>query len=215
MKREKILNSNIILSLLILLMGVIIMIFKSFGLIDLKLYGSVLFFILAFISVVSYFSKRKDGDYEILFQALISVITATFIIVCKNESISHTLGIGLAIFNILEIINRIIVIIKLKNNDNLSWIIKFITTFAIFVLGILTSINLFKDITVPTMMLAYYFITFGFIFSLENFIISFASDKKIRELLSKLLEDEEHKKLEEIKEKRMKQIKNVKKSTQK
>ena len=65
------------------------------------------------------------------------------------------------------------------------------------------------------MMLAYYFITFGFIFSLENFIISFASDKKIRELLSKLLEDEEHKKLEEIKEKRMRQIKNVKKSTQK
>lgn len=215
MSKEKLLNSNIILSILILLMGVIIMIFKSFGLIDLKLYMSVLFFILAFISTIAYFVNKKEGDYEILIQALVSVITATYIIVLGNESVSCTLGMGLVIFNVLEIINRIVVIIKLKNKDNLSWIIKFITTFAIFVLAVLTSINLFKDITVPTMMIAYYFITFGFILSLENFIITFASDKKIRELLSKLLEDEEKKKLEDIKEKRIKKIKNVKKSTQK
>ena len=184
--------SQLVLSLLIMIMGIIVMVYKSFGLIEIVLYISILFYILTCISVISYFVKRREKDYETLI-----------------------LGTGLTIFALLEIFNRIYKIAILKKEDNFMWIIKFIITFVIGVLGLLTSINLYKEITVQTMMIAYYFITFGFALSIENFIEIFITDKKFKIILAKLLDEDPYKHLDNIKEDRIKQIKESKKKTTK
>ena len=149
------LKANLISNILIMVMGILIMIFKTFGLIDIILYISILFYILAFIKVITYFIRRKEDDYETLILALISTIIATFMFIYKSDSVSITLGLGLTIFSVLEIVNRGYRILVLKKEDNFMWTIKFITTFVIGVLGLLTSINFYHETTVQTYWLSF------------------------------------------------------------
>lgn len=190
--------SQLVLSILILLVGVIIMIFKAFGLININLYISILFFILAFLSTIAYFVRRKEGDYELLILSLINVVIATFIYVFKSSNAPMILGASMTLYTILVILNRGYKILVLKRQNNYMWVIKFVITFLIGFLGILTSFNLYNEVTVQTMMFGYYFISLGFMLALEDVIELFITDDKLRKVLSKILEDEPKRDLEEV-----------------
>lgn len=193
--------SNLVLSIIVLLMGVIIMIFKSFGLIEIILYISILFYIYAFFSTIAYFIRRKEGDYELLLLSLINIITATFLFIFKEDNAPMILGAGMTIYTILLVVNRGIKVLNLKKENNFMWIIKFITTFLIAFLGILTTFNLFNEVTVQTMMFGFYFISLGFMLTIENIIEIFITDDTFKRILSKVLAEETNKNLEEINEK--------------
>ena len=168
MKKSQIdisLISQVVLSVLVIIMGIVIMIFKSFGLLDMILYTSILFFIFSFFSVICYFIKRKEGDYEILLLALINIITATFMFALKSYDNEVVLGTGMVIFTVLMLANKIF---TLKSENNYMWTVKFICTFLIGFLGMLTCINLYKAVTVPTLMFGYYFISLGVILTIES-----------------------------------------------
>lgn len=189
-KKDLTLITQLVLSILIFIGGVTIMIFKSFGLIDMVLYGSIIFFILAFFGVICYFIRRREGDYEILLFSLISILTATFMFIFKNDDAAMILGAGLTIFNILVIANRIYKIITYKNQDNFMWSVKFIGTFLIGFLAILTCVNLYKEISVQTLMLGYYFICLGVIMTIENLVELFVTKDKFDKFVSKVIENE-------------------------
>lgn len=189
-KKDLTLITQLVLSILIFIGGVTIMIFKSFGLIDMVLYGSIIFFILAFFGVICYFIRRREGDYEILLFSLISVLTATFMFIFKNEDAAMILGAGLTIFNILVIANRIYKIVTYKNQDNFMWSVKFIGTFLIGFLAILTCVNLYKEISVQTLMLGYYFTCLGVIMTIENLVELFVTKDKFDKFVSKVVENE-------------------------
>ena len=200
LKRMEInLISQLVLSIFILLVGVIIMIFKAFGLIDINLYVSILFFTLAFLSTIAYFIRRKEGDYELLILSLIHIVIATFIYVFRSSNAPMILGASMTIYTILIILNRGYKVLMLRRQNNYMWIIKFVITFLISFLGILTSFNLYNEVTVQTMMFGYYFISLGFMMALEDTIELFITDDKLRKLLSKLIEDEPKRDLEEVK----------------
>lgn len=188
--------SELILSILILLMGVVVMIFKSFGLIEIVLYGSVLFYIYAIFSTVLYFVGRKEDDYELLLLSLINIITATFMFVFKKDNPAMILGAGMTIFTILIIANRGVKVIQLRREDNYLWIVKFIVTFLIGFLGMLTTFNLFNNVTVQTMMFGFYFISLGFMLTIESIINIFITNDKFKKILSKIIEEDS--KLEKI-----------------
>ena len=189
-KKDLTLITQLVLSILIFIGGVTIMIFKSFGLIDMVLYGSIIFFILAFFGVICYFIRRREGDYEILLFSLISVLTATFMFIFKNEDAAMILGAGLTIFNILVIANRIYKIVTYKNQDNFMWSVKFIGTFLIGFLAILTCVNLYKEISVQTLMLGYYFTCLGVIMTIENLVELFVTKDKFDKFVSKVIENQ-------------------------
>ena len=189
-KKDLTLITQLVLSILIFIGGVTIMIFKSFGLIDMVLYGSIIFFILAFFGVICYFVRRREGDYEILLFSLISILTATFMFIFKNDDAAMILGAGLTIFNILVIANRIYKIVTYKNQDNFMWSVKFIGTFLIGFLAILTCVNLYKEISVQTLMLGYYFTCLGVIMTIENLVELFVTKDKFDKFVSKVIENE-------------------------
>ena len=189
-KKDLTLITQLVLSILIFIGGVTIMIFKSFGLIDMVLYGSIIFFILAFFGVICYFIRRREGDYEILLFSLLSILTATFMFIFKNEDAAMILGAGLTIFNILVIANRIYKIVTYKNQDNFMWSVKFIGTFLIGFLAILTCVNLYKEISVQTLMLGYYFTCLGVIMTIENLVELFVTKDKFDKFVSKVVENE-------------------------
>ena len=189
-KKDLTLITQLVLSILIFIGGVTIMIFKSFGLIDMVLYGSIIFFILAFFGVICYFVRRREGDYEILLFSLISILTATFMFIFKNDDAAMILGAGLTIFNILVVANRIYKIVAYKNQDNFMWSVKFIGTFLIGFLAILTCVNLYKEISVQTLMLGYYFTCLGVIMTIENLVELFVTKDKFDKFVSKVVENE-------------------------
>lgn len=196
-KKDLTLITQLVLSILIFIGGVTIMIFKSFGLVDMVLYGSIIFFILAFFGVICYFIRRREGDYEILLFSLISILTATFMFVFKNDDAAMILGTGLTIFNILVVANRIYKIVTYKNQDNFMWSVKFIGTFLIGFLAILTCVNLYKEISVQTLMLGYYFTCLGVIMTIENLVELFVTKDKFEKFVSKVV-DSEYKNLEMV-----------------
>ncbi len=189
-KKDLTLITQLVLSILIFIGGVTIMIFKSFGLVDMVLYGSIIFFILAFFGVICYFIRRREGDYEILLFSLISILTATFMFIFKNDDAAMILGAGLTIFNILVVANRIYKIVTYKNQDNFMWSVKFIGTFLIGFLAILTCVNLYKEVSVQTLMLGYYFTCLGVIMTVENLVELFVTKDKFDKFVSKVVERE-------------------------
>ena len=190
--------AQVILSFLIILIGVITTIFKSFGLVDIVLYASILFYVFSFFSIIVYFVKRKEGDYEVLLMSLINVITATFMFVFKTDDYKMILGLGFTIYSIMMVSNRIYKIYTLKNENNFMWIVKFMGTILIGFLGMLTSYNLFNEVSVQTLLYGYYFISLGIILLFENIIEIIVTEDKWNKILNKLIASNNE--LEEIKE---------------
>lgn len=192
--------SGLILGIIVLIMGVVVMVFKSFGLIDIVLYVSILFYIYALFSTIMYFVRRKEGDYELLLLSLINIIAATFMFVFKKDNPPMILGAGMSIYTILLVANRGCKIILLKNQNNYMWTVKFIVTFLIAFLGMLTTFNLFNEVTVQTMMYGFYFMSLGFMLTIENIIEIFITDATFRKILSKVLDEPNDFELEEVEE---------------
>lgn len=204
--------SNLILSVIVIIIGIITTVFKSFGLVDIVLYASILFYVFAFFSIIAYFVKRNKGDYETLLLSLINIITATVMFVLKGQDELMVLGLGMTLYTIMILFNRMYKIICLKSENSFMWIVKFVTTFLIGVLGALTAYNLFNEVSVQTLLYGYYFITFGVIMTLENTIDLVVTDDKFDKAMKKIIAEEDSKnKLEEIKEEKVvKEEKNVK-----
>lgn len=196
--------SNLILSVIVIIIGIITTIFKSFGLVDIVLYASILFYVFAFFSIIAYFVKRNKGDYETLLLSLINIITATVMFVLKGQDELMVLGLGMTLYTIMMVFNRMYKIIYLKNENSFMWIVKFVTTFLIGVLGALTAYNLFNEVSVQTLLYGYYFITLGVIMTLENTIDLVVTDDKFDKAMKKIIAEEDSRsKLEEIKEEKV------------
>lgn len=193
--------SQLCFSVLTIVMGILIMSFKAFGLLDLVLYTSTLFYVYAFLSLIAYFIKRKDGDYEMLFLSLIHVIVATLLYAFKDTEMNAMLGAAVLIYSILFTCNRLYKIYQLKNIESYMWIVKTMSTILVAFLSIVTSANLYAEEIVQTMMLGYYFITLGIILTGESIIEIFITEDKFRKILKKVLANESKlDELEEIKE---------------
>ena len=199
--------AKLVLSVIIILIGIITTIFKTFGLLDVVLYASILFYVFSFFSIIVYFIKRKEGDYEVLLMSLINIITATFMFVFKSDDYKMILGLGFTIYSIMIVCNRVYKIYTLKSENSFMWIVKFMATILIGFLGMLTSYNLFNEVSVQTLLYGYYFISLGIIMLFENIIEIIVTEDKWNKILNKLFISEN--KLEEIKE----ENKTVKKRT--
>ena len=103
--------SNLILSVIVIIIGIITTVFKSFGLVDIVLYASILFYVFAFFSIIAYFVKRNKGDYETLLLSLINIITATVMFVLKGQDELMVLGLGMTLYTIMMVFNRMYKII--------------------------------------------------------------------------------------------------------
>ena len=199
--------SQLCFSVLTIIMGIVIMTFKAFGLTKLVLYTSSLFYIYAFLSIIAYFIKRREGDYELLILSLIHVVVATILYAFKDSNMNIMLGAAILIYSILYTCNRLYKIYQLKRAESYMWVVKLMVTILVCFLGLLTSLNFYTQITVQTMMLGYYFITLGIMITIESIIELFITEDQYRRLLKKVLANES--KMDEIKEEKLPEIKTV------
>lgn len=181
--------NNLILDVLIILIGIFIMSFPIYELLDPTMCVGIIFYVYAFINVILYFIHRKEGDYELLFDALIGVIVGSLMFMVKTITVPFMLGTGFLIFSLLTILNKSYYIHISKETS--SKFVSFVVVFLIGFLGILTVINLYKELTVSALMIGYYFITFGAIRIMKPLLFTFISPKKLDKLLDKILNEDE------------------------
>ena len=190
-KEEK--KRNIIEALLyfiLIIIGIVIMSFPAFGLIDPIFYLAALFYIYSFFIVIAYFATRKEKEYELLFNALISIIVASFLMASPSTNVSFMLGTSMLIYTLLLVVNRGFIVYNLKGRNDYLWVIKFIITFLVAFLGILTIINLYNELSVQTLIIGYYFVTLGVMLITEPLFKIFISPSKFNKIVKKIIEED-------------------------
>lgn len=187
--------SEIVLYLILILMGIIIMSFPAFGIINPIYYLGSLLYIFSFFNIIAYFINRRENEYELLFQALISILAGSFLFAIPNDNTPFMLGTGILIFTLLMIVNKSFYIYVDKSKNNYLWLIKFIVTFLIAFLSILTIINLYNELSVQTLMIGYYFISLGTMLLIEPLIYHFISPEKLSKIVKEIFKEEEPKQL--------------------
>lgn len=195
--------------LIMFIIGLISMVFPKFGFIRPVLYSSVLFYIVAFFGIIGYFSSPGENkDYEMLFFSLINILVASYLFISDFSSVSLALGNGFLAFMVFETINKIYFTNKLKKTGTNLWLLRAISIILLIFLSVLTIQNFYRGISdVKSVMIGYYFLTFGLISAIELLLVSQVDEKTFELLLNG--------QFEEIAKNSKKKIKNVNENVEK
>lgn len=196
MKKQSIKSSVVcetILYVLYVVVGILMLMFPSFGISNQVFFISMIFLILAFFSFGLYFLNKKYSDYDMLYLSIINVAVGVYLYLFKNDTISSTLAVSCLVFSVSFLISRAYNIYLLYQKNNYIWLVKIITTVLICFLGSLTTTNLFKELTVPVLMMGYFYLAFGVVCILEPIFELFISDKKFSKYVENLLNEDEKK----------------------
>lgn len=180
---------NIVLNLITMLIGIILMSYPAFGLLNPLYYISLVFYIFSFFTVIAYFLQRKNENYELLFLSLINILTATFMYLYQNKTAAFMFGTSLLIFVLLNILNKGIYSLKFKSEKNYKWFFKLLEVTLIGVVGIFTIVNLYNEVSVITMMFGYFFVTYGIINMIEPLFELGIETKYFKKLLNEITKE--------------------------
>lgn len=158
---------NIIYSLLIFIIGIIVMNYPSLGMLSPIYFVSIMFFILSFLSTLAYFLGRKNNDYELIIISLINVLIASYMFICQNGDAPIILGTGVLLFTLLNVLIKGYYTYEYKKEKKYIWSVKLLSSILLFLIGTLTTVNLYNNLSVITIMFGYYFITYGLINLIE------------------------------------------------
>jgi uncharacterized membrane protein HdeD (DUF308 family) len=175
LKRKQI--YSLISALLILLIGVVLLSFKSLISNANNLFFYVMYFY-ATIKLIEYFMTKEVGDYENLLVAMVSVIAGTSGLVFHLQSTPIVLSITLISWVSALAIIKLIKVDYLMDRKNKMWYAEIITLGIFVLIGILTSINLYFSASVQTLMLGFFFLIMGIVEMIHPLIDSFACKAK-------------------------------------
>lgn len=176
---------ELIIYFLMIIIGGITLLFPKIGLSKPAFYSAIIFFILAFISLLGYFyTKDNRKTYELLFFSLISSFTGAYLLAFHYATLPYALGTGYLSFSLLTIVNRLYHISKLQKENNSLWLLRMISLILVIFISILTIQNLYREISeMQSMIIGYYFITYGFISFIEFLLLIMLNPKNFEKML--------------------------------
>ena len=192
--------------------GYILIGFPEVDLLSPMEYAPVLFYMFGFFSLIAYFLNRRAGDYEYLFFGLINVMVASYILINTlfgNDA--FIMSFAIILYTVAVILNKFYHVNKLRKNNDINFYPKMISTILIIMLGILILNPLFTKYCAASIILGYYFISFGLINLLEPLFMILIRNPKLESRLCYICGIEKEKPgkkkkvvLKEIKRKRIK-----------
>lgn len=189
--KKKLLGVDVILYLLISIIGFILLKNPELEVLKPIAYASTLYFIIAFFAIIAYFFNRRDKDYEHLIFALNSVIIGAYLFVsATKQNTAFVLGNSVLFFSLLNFINKAYHTIKLTKQNNIEVFPKTALCIMLLLLGILVINNLYNEVTMQTLVLGYYFLTFGLLSLVEPLVIYLFKFPKVQNYFDKLMNEE-------------------------
>lgn len=195
MKKDVTADKKIFMSLVtylvVFILGLISMVFPAFGFKNPILYASVVFYIISFFGIFGYFASHEDSkDYELLFFSLGGILAASYLFISEFAKVSFAMGTGFLIFIAIITLNKMYYTRKMKKNGSNLWILRAISLILILFLSVLTIQNFYRDLSdVKTVMLGYYFLTFGLLSAIELLTITQISEKTFERILNGQFEE--------------------------
>jgi uncharacterized membrane protein HdeD (DUF308 family) len=171
---------NLLTSSIILILGILLIIFPWFGLDNPSILLYVLFAIYAGIELIEYIIARSKGDNESLYTfiacALAAISGFKFSSYSTPKVLSITLMSWIGIMTIIKLIK-----LDYYHDRNNGMVYVNLVTFSLFLLlGILTSVNLYFNQTVQTLMLGFFFTVNGLLQLSEDAIRIISSKRELK-----------------------------------
>ncbi len=175
---------DIILYNLICIIGITILRTEGLEFLNPLNYCFVIYFVIAFLSLIAYFSNRRKDDYEFLLFALINIYVGSFsLIYSAYKQFWIILGCAMLVYTIANLLNKGIHIKALNDKHSVSVVSKLSILIVLTILTIFTAINLFLNSRVESTILGYYFLAFGLISLIEPYLYIVISNKKLSKYL--------------------------------
>jgi len=177
---KKFIIIDILFNIILCLIGLCVL--KTTGIEYIKVlrYFYLIFYVVAFFSLIAYFSNRRKGDYELLYFAFINVYVGSFALIYRDYQNSYfILGCSVLIYTIANLYNRGVRINTLNNEKNLEFFPKLFVTLVLtlFCLGI--SFFLYQGNAVEFLIVGYFFLTFGLLSLLEPMLTIIMKNDKV------------------------------------
>lgn len=174
-------------------------------------YAPIIFYMLGFFSLLSYFVNRRPKNYEFLFLGLINILVGTFVTFFSSyEDTGFILGNAILIYSLFTILNKGYHTIMLAKEKNINMYAKASITIMLVLLGFLVLQNLFKATTMQTLILGYYFLVFGIMSLVEVALVLILRIDKLRNYFQDLIDEKPEDitldKIKEIKPQKTKKI---------
>ncbi|MDD4187719.1 MAG: DUF308 domain-containing protein [Bacilli bacterium] len=158
-KAKNILNIGV--SIILILMGVFLLVFPLFGSTAPNRLLYILFIIYGGIKTIEYILTRNEKDYEDLYTGIACLLAAASGI--KFVSYTVPLVLSITLFSWVGIM-AIIKLIKLDyyhDRDHLMFYVNLVTFSLFILLGLLTCINLYYELSVQILILGFFFVING------------------------------------------------------
>ena len=170
-KRDKI---NLLVSGVLILCGIMLVIYPLFGELSPNRLLYIILSIYGVIKLIEYVKSRLEGDKEDLYTGILCIIVALSGIKFLNNDTVIVISLTLASWTGLMAIIKLIKLDYYHDRGNIM-IYTNLVTFSLFLLmGLLTSINLYFEHSIQTLILGYFFIINGLLNLLEDAVrISF------------------------------------------
>lgn len=174
-------------------------------------YAPIIFYMLGFFSLLSYFVNRRPKNYEFLFLGLINILVGTFITFFSGyEDTGFILGNAILIYSLFTILNKGYHTLMLSKEKNINMFAKASITIMLVLLGFLVLQNLFKATTMQTLILGYYFLVFGIMSLIEVALVIILKIDKLKKYFQDLINEEPEKvtldKIKQIKPQKTKKL---------
>ena len=152
---------NIGVSIILIMLGIFLLVFPWFGESSPSKLLYLLFSIYGGIKIIEYILTRNEKDYEDLYTGIACVLAAAsgfkFAIYSTPMVLSITLASWVGIMAIIKLIK----LDFYHDRENKMFFVNLVTFSLFLLLGLLTSINLYFELTVQTLMLGFFFVVNG------------------------------------------------------
>lgn len=187
---KKILIVDVILYIIYIVIGYLLLKYPEIEVLEPIKYAPYLFFAFGFFSLVAYFINRRKNDYEFLLLGLINIVCASMVLFYSYYgNTGFILGNAILIYSIAMVLNKGWHTIKLSRDNDIYMFPKFAITILLTLLGLLVITNLYRETTMQTLILGYYFLCFGVLSLLEPIMILIIKYTKLNGYLTSLVEE--------------------------
>lgn len=187
---------SLLASLAVLLIGVILLMFPDLAFDNVNTLFYTVMYIYAMVVFCEYLLTKEPEDYEKLFTALACTLAGTSGIIFNLERTPMVLSLTLISWVSIMSVIKLIKVDYLMDRHNKMWNVKIVLFGAFILIGILTSINLYYEITTQTLILGFFFFINGL---LE---VSYPLIEGFYDKYMKLMKKESNKKEKTSKEKK-------------
>ena len=159
MKKKQIVDT--IIAIILILTGSLLLVLPNFDFFQIKWLFSGVMITYAIMNLIKFIITKEAKDYEGLFTSLVSLIIGVVSFVYKLYETPMNLAVSLFIWI------AFMSLIKLKKADyyhdrnNFMWLPRLILMILFIVIGLLTSINLYYNEEIQTIILGYFFFING------------------------------------------------------